>query len=89
MGWFAGIPPKQRRLYLIFIGIIATTIPFYCLGLGALALAPTRSGATRTPTRTPTQPPGVVTATLPPNATLGPTPTQWTPPPTKTNTPTA
>ena len=32
MGWFAGLPPRQRRWYFTFIGIIALTIPCYCLG---------------------------------------------------------
>src|SRR5512142_255069 len=94
MGWFAGVTPRQRRLYTIFIGIIALTLPCYCAGLGALALAPTnRPSAVVTATpKAITATPGVSTATLPPNATLGPTPTQWiplTPTNTATGQPTA
>src|SRR3974377_1106920 len=87
MGWFDGLPPRQRRLYLILIGIIALTLPCYCLGISALALAPSGrapAAVTGTPTLQPTS--GPATATLPANATLEPTPTNWVPP-TITDTP--
>ena len=66
MGWFAGLPPRQRRWYFTFIGIIALTIPCYCLGIVALVTAPTtRSATSTTPVVTPTVTPVGATATLP------------------------
>ena len=86
MGWFDGLPPRQRRLYFTFIGIIALTLPCYCIGIGALALAPSgRAPTTAAGTPTVTPPTVAATATLPANNTLVPTPTDWVPP-TITNT---
>src|SRR5512139_2032904 len=78
MGWFDGLPPRQRRLYLTLIGIIALTLPCYCIGVAALALAPSgRAPATIVGTPTPAATSSAATATLPANTTLEPTPTDW------------
>jgi hypothetical protein len=99
MSWYGNVSSRQRRTYTILIGIIALTVPCYCIGLSALALAP-GTRASRSPT-TPTLslPPNTpvsAAVTLPPDATLRLMPTEGQPhtlmptsSPTSTGTPTS
>ena len=100
MNWYGNVSPRQRRTYNILISIIALTVPCYCLGLIALALAPgIRSGIDLpTPALPPPSTPISAAVTLPSDATLQLTPTEWQPhtvtptpasSPTRTGTPTA
>ena len=100
MNWYGNVSPRQRRTYNILISIIALTVPCYCLGLIALALAPsTRAGGSQpTPALSPPGNPLVAAITSPPDATQQITPTEWQPhtvtptqtsSPTRTGTPTA
>ena len=100
MNWYGNVSPRQRRTYNILISIIALTVPCYCLGLMALALAPgIRAGRDlSTPTLSPPNTPLIAAITLPADATLQLTPTEWQPhtvtptptsSPTRTGTPTA
>ena len=70
MSWYGNVSLRQRRTYTILIGIIALTVPCYCIGLGALTLAPgirvSRSPTLAPPPNTPV----IVAVTLPPYATL-------------------
>lgn len=96
MSWFGSVSSRQRRTYTILIGIIALTVPCYCLGLSALALAP-GTRASRSPTLAPPpNTPVVAAVTLLPNATLRLMPTEGQPhtltptsSPTSTGTPTS
>jgi len=98
MSWYGNVTLRQRRTYTILIGIIALTVPCYCISLIALALAP-GTRASRSPTLAPPpNTPVIATVTLPPDATLRLTPTEGRPhtltptpisSPTSTGTPTS
>ena len=100
MSWFGSVSPRQRRTYTILISIIALTLPCYCIGLIALALAP-GSNAGRspaTPTLVSRNTPVIAAVSVLPSATLRLTPTEWRPhtltptptsSPTRTGTPTS
>jgi hypothetical protein len=86
MSWYGNVSLRQRRTYTILIGIIALTVPCYCISLIALALAP-GTHASRSPTLTlPPKIPVIAAVTLLPDATLRLTPTSS---PTSTGTPTS
>jgi hypothetical protein len=99
MNWYGNVSPRQRRIYNTLIGIIALTLPCYCLGLLALTLAPNSRAGGSPSTSLPALPtptviaivtvPLDVTPSLPPTErrpqTITPTPTASA---TNTGTPT-
>lgn len=89
----AAITERRRQLLrVILVGIIFTTVPFYCLGFFLWGTAPQRTddalptatttllgaSATARPTQFPTLP--IVSSNLPPLPSLQPTPIQILPP---------
>ncbi|GIK30421.1 MAG: hypothetical protein J5J04_17375 [Anaerolineae bacterium] len=90
----AAITERRRQLLrVILVGIIFTTVPFYCLGFFLWGTAPQRTNnselptatttllgasATLRPTQFPTLP--IISSNLPPLPTLQPTPIQIFPP---------
>lgn len=90
----AAVMERRRQLLrVILVGIIFTTLPFYCLGFFLWGTAPQRTddnalptatntllgaSATARPTQFPTLP--IISSNLPPLPTLQPTPIQILPP---------
>lgn len=93
MEQFEAIERRRRTLRIIFMGIIILTVPFYCVGFGLWATAPTQRSNDRTPasitpidqTLRPTNtllPTSAALATMTAaGGTLRPTPGQFLPPP--------
>ncbi len=81
MNWYGNVSPKQRRIYNTLIGVIALTLPCYCLGLLALILAPSIHAGGNPSTSSPAlpTPTAIAIVTLPLAETPGPTPTEWQP----------
>ena len=50
--WIAGLTDSQRTTYGVLTAIILLTLPCYCLGLVALAIAPPAEVPTLPPTST-------------------------------------
>lgn len=75
-----GVSPSRRRLYRIFIGIILLSGLFYCIGVAALAMAPSSKISFATATPAATFGPIVPNATVAAGLILSPSLTPFIPP---------
>jgi spore germination protein GerM len=98
-GWYATLPPRDRVVYALMIGMLALIVVIYLIaGLQSFGVGPGLTGGA-TPSAAPTTAPGAAAATVaarpspsattaPPSATAEP-PTATPEPPTPTTLPTS